>query len=974
MHLPCGTVTFLFTDIEGSTQLWEQHPQPMRLALSRHDALLREAIQTHNGQVFKTVGDAFYAVFAAADALAGALAAQLALHAGPWPEEVGMLRVRMALHTGNAEEQDGDYFGPPLNRVARLMAVGHGGQVLLSQITRDRIGDALPEGCAFQDMRAHRLKDLQQPEHIYQLLHPALPSDFPPLRSLQAFANNLPVQPTSFIGREREIAEIKNLLLTTRLLTLTGIGGAGKTRLSLQVAAEVLEEYPDGVWLVELAALSDPALVPQAIAWALNLRDERGRPITQTLTDYLQSKTLLLVLDNCEHLIEACAKSAELLMKACPSLKILATSREALNISGETLWRIPSLSLPNPRQWSEQDARRRSAQDSASHPASTVLEYEAVKLFVDRATASLPGFTMTETNAGALAQVCHRLDGIPLAIELAAARVRVMPVEEITKRLDDRFRLLVGGNRAALPRQQTLRALIDWSYDLLNAQERLLLRRLSVFAGGWTLAAAEQICAGEGLEAWEVLTLLGALVDKSLVVFETQTDGEARYRMLETVRQYGREHLMASEELERLRTGHRDFFLQWARETTLKLHGPDQKLWLDRLETEHDNLRTALEWCRADPDGAETELRLAWALGEFWTIRGYWHEGRSCCTMALAREGAQESTQARANVLQRAGVLAQYHGDYAAAKAWHEAGLAIYRQIGNKQGIASALSSLGNVIGSQGDYVTARSLYEEGLALQRELGNQMGTAITLGNLGIALKNQGDYAGARALYAESLVIFRQVGNKQGIANTLNNLGNVLHFQGDYDAAQTLHVESLALRREIGDKRGIATSLSNIGSVAKDQKDYAKAQVYLEECLALMREVGDRRGTLIALNELGDLTLACPEPDCVRARAYLVEGLHLSRDIDDKLHATTALEGSTWLAVMQKQWIRATRLCAAADAIYASIGAARSPGAYRWFESILAELRVALGEELFVATWAEGQAMTFEQAIAYALSEE
>jgi class 3 adenylate cyclase len=481
--LPTGTITFLFTDIEGSTRLWEQYPAAMEAALARHDALAEAVIEQHEGRLVKHrgEGDSLFAVFArAVDAVAAAVALQQALAAEPWPAEAAP-RVRMSLHTGDAAFREGDYFGAAVNRCARLRAVAHGGQLLLSSATQELIRDALPDEVSLRDLGEHRLRDLARPERIFQLLHPDLPSDFPPLTSLNSLPHNLPQQVTSFIGREKEMAEVRRLLATTRLLTLTGSGGTGKTRVSLQVAADLLEGGGDGVWLVELAPLADPGLVPQAVATALGIREEPGKPLSQSLVDFLKPKRLLLLLDNCEHLLSACAELAELILRSCPGVQILATSREGLNIPGETTYRLPSLTLPDPRQ--------------PTPTAESLSQYEAVRLFIDRATAAVPSFAVTNQNAPAVAQLCVRLDGIPLAIELAAARVKAMSVEQINGRIADMFRLLTGGSRTALPRQQTLRAAIDWSYDLLSEKEKILLRRLSVFAGGWTLEAAEQVCA-----------------------------------------------------------------------------------------------------------------------------------------------------------------------------------------------------------------------------------------------------------------------------------------------------------------------------------------------------------------------------------------------------------------------------------------------------------------------------------------------
>ena len=671
MSLPNGTVTFLFTDMEGSTRLWEEHPQAMRPALARHDALLRQAIEDNNGVVFKTIGDAFCTAFATApDALKAALAAQCALHAEPWPDALS-LRVRMALHTGAAELREGDYFGQPLNRVARLLGAGHGGQTLLSDVAHDLTRDTLPASVSLLSLGEHRLRDLGRPESVFQLLHPALPSEFPPLKSLDnpELPNNLPVQVTSFIGREKEIEAVETLLSKTRLLTLTGSGGCGKTRLGLQVAADVLENYPDGVWLIELAPLADPALVPQAVAQALNVSEEPGKPLLPTLVAALKAKRLLLVLDNCEHVLDACSRLVDALLRACPGVGVLASSREGLGIAGETVYRVPSLSLPDPKQ--------------TATPASLNL-YEAVRLFVDRARAALPGFVVTNANAPALASVCHRLDGIPLAIELAAARVRSLSVEEINNKLDNRFRLLTGGSRTALPRQQALRALIDWSFDLLNAQEKMLLCRLSVFAGGWTLQAAEAVGVGESLtgesiEDWEILDLLTSLVDKSLVLAQTQRE-TTRYGLLETVRQYVRDRLTESGESLVVRTRHANYFLTLAEEVKPKMRGMEQVQWMGVLEEEHDNLRQALAWYAEDAQDAEAGgkgLRLAAALFELWKTHGHLSEGRERLHTLLAHPTRQEPTSARAQALAEAGWLAYMQDDYVQTRVLLEKSLVV---------------------------------------------------------------------------------------------------------------------------------------------------------------------------------------------------------------------------------------------------------------------------------------------------------
>jgi class 3 adenylate cyclase len=479
-NLPSGTVTFVFSDIEGSTKLWEQHPDAMKTALEKHDSLLRQAVESGSGHIIKSTGDGMHAVFeAATDAICAMIRAQQALQAEAWDEiKPHRVKVRMGVHSGEAQLRAGDYFGGALNRTARLMSVGHGGQVLLSNAAAELLLDRLPPDTTLRDLGEHHLKDLVRPEHVFQLVHPALDAEFPPLQTLDSFPNNLPVQLTSFVGRERELGEARQQLSSARLLSLIGPGGTGKTRLSLQLGAEMVGAYPDGVWFVELALLADAALIPQAIASVVGIREQMGMPLIDLLTDYLRAKRVLLILDNCEHLVQASAKLADQLLHACPDLKIIASSREALSIRGETIHRVPSLSLPEPDQVT----------------AEALTHSEAVQLFFERAVAVSPKFVLTDKNARFVAQICRRLDGIPLALELAAARVTVLAPDQIASRLDDRFKLLTGGGRTDVPRQQTLRAMIDWSYEILSEPEQTLLRRLSVFSGTWTFEAAEAIC------------------------------------------------------------------------------------------------------------------------------------------------------------------------------------------------------------------------------------------------------------------------------------------------------------------------------------------------------------------------------------------------------------------------------------------------------------------------------------------------
>lgn len=945
-------LTFLFTDIEGSTNLWERYPEAMKTALAQHDALIRHTIERHGGQIFKTVGDAFYAVFSeAAKALEAALESQRVLYLHTW-EGIPGLKVRMALTTGTAEARDGDFFGPALNRVARLLTAGHGGQTLLSLSTREAL-QRLPRDVELRDMGERRLKDLSRPERIFQVVVADLPADFPPLQTLEAVPNNLPTALTSFVGREREIAEVKRLLAATHLLTLTGSGGCGKTRLSLQVAADLLDTFPGGVWFVELAALSDPATVPSAIANAMRVREDPTKPIVTSIIENVGQKTALIILDNCEHLVGACAQLTDALLRSCPNLRIMASSREALGIAGETVWRVPSLPIPDVRNL-----------PSVEELAQT----EAVRLFCDRAIAVAPGFTLTEQNAPAVAQVCQRLDGIPLAIELAAARVNVLHVDQIAARLNDRFRLLTGGSRTALPRHRTLRAAVDWSYDLLADTERKLLCRISVFAGGYTLDAAEQVCSGGDVQSEDVLDLLSRLVEKSLVMVE-KSESDARYSLLEMVRQYSRDRLLESGEAESIGRRHRDFFLTLAELAVPELMSADQVRWFDRLDAELENLRAALSWCQSEPDGVDQELRLAAALSRFWFIRGYFEEARSWLKDAMARAGSTaKRTSEWAKVLRGAARLALSQGDYISARSLYEESLAIFRQLGDRGAVAATLVSLGGTAHSQGEVVLARAYFEEALQKFRELGGRRGIASALSALAIALHSQGEESRARTMLEESLAIFRELNQKDGIAYNLDVLGVVVASQGDYALSRSLHEESTELQRRIGNKPGLTTSLLNLGSVAVNQGDLATAESVLREGLSLANQLGDKGSIALASHNLG--LVALRREDQKSAKEYLRHAFHIRVGLADKVNLAYSFEGFGKLALAEGDAARSARMFASAETLRQQAGAPLPTSERFEFDEAIRKIRSELSEPVFEEEWQAGRSMSLTDAISYA----
>lgn len=960
MNLPAGTLTFLFTDIEGSTRLWEQHPIAMQNALTRHDTLLRENIERHQGIVFKTVGDAFCAVFVSpGEALRAALSAQTAL-LEPLDESLTPLRVRMALHTGNAAPRDGDYFGDTLNRTARLLSIGYGGQTLVSETTESLLRERpLPSDIVLTDRGLYRLRDLSQPIRVYEMHHPRLPKAFPPLRSLDntAYPNNLPHQLTSFIGREKEMEAIVRLLSAAPLLTLTGSGGCGKTRLALQTAAECVADYPDGVWLIELAPISEAEFIPQAVAQVLSVREEPGRPLTETLSDYLLGKRLLLLLDNCEHLLEAVANFLAVVRRIVPALRVLVTSRAPLQLSGETLYRVPSLAMPSLRRLT---------------PAA-LQQCESVRLFVERAMLHRPTFTLTAENAAPLAEVCTRLDGIPFAIELAAARMRVLSIEEISCRLDDRFRLLTGGNRTALPRQQTLRATLDWSYDLLSEAERLLLVRLSVFAGGFTLDAAEQVCAmaveGTPLDVPDVFEVLLSLVDKSLVQHDSDTQ-EGRYRLLETIREYGQERLAERDEQDALRRAHRGYYLAYAERLSMELYGAEQASFLERIATEHDNLRAALQYSLSS-DEQDTlpfvALRFCLALGRFWEIRGYLSEGTAQIRAALsATSGAEEleSVRVRAQVLDIQGRLSVHMGDYAEAARAHQDSLKLYRRLGDMEGIASALNLLGNTAYYQSDYATARNYYEQCLAIQRQRKDARGILFAFGNLGNIAHSEGRFADALHCFEESLGGVRQSGDQRIIAHWLTNMGMCAYALEAYVQAQNLLLESLAISRTLGDRRSIATVLDNLGMVAFAQEDYGRAQELHTESLILSEEQGDRWSIAYTYRNLGELARVAG--DLSEALRLFRESLTIYRTLDYPRGIAGIFECFAGIyAETTPEY--AAQLWGAADVIREDIRSPIPANDRKRRDEAEKRTREALGEEGFAALYATGRTLSFSDVV-------
>jgi predicted ATPase/class 3 adenylate cyclase len=801
VNLPSGAVTFLFTDIEGSTKLWERHPRQMKRALARHDALLRSIFESQNGYVFKTVGDAFCVAFTSpVDALRAALEAQRALQNEAWQETP--ILVRMGLHSGEAEERDGDYFGPSVNRTARLMSAGHGGQVLLSHTTQQLVREQLPPAIELRDMGRHSLKDLAQPEHIFQTVAPLLAADFPPLRTLNIRLNNLPSQVTPFIGRDREVSAVQDLISPNhqatrdvRLLTLTGPGGTGKTRLALQVAANLLDEFKDGVFFVDLSTIRSPSLVLPAVERALTSPSAQSQSGPQSLLDQLREKEILLILDNFEQVIPAANDVAALLTSA-PGLKILVTSRSLLRIYGEVDYEVPSLDVPDL-------AQVRSPQQ--------LVDYESLQLFGENARAVKSGFTINSENAAVIAEICYRLDGLPLAIELAAARIRLLTPQQILKQLDDRLRFLSGGARNLPPRQQTLQGTIDWSYELLDAQEQALFRRLGAFAGGCTYEAAAAICSSGG--DIDMFNSFEMLVNHSLL---GQRDAQetSRFVMLQTIHDYAFAKLESSGELPEMRECHLTFFTNAAENAQRYLEQADQSHWLDRLERDHDNLSEALRTAAATRS-VDRGVRLAQALRIYWFSRGYLPEGRGLVEDLL--QLPMELKQ-RAVLLDCAAFLARYHGDYTAAETYINEGLVIARRLSDDNALANSLANAGFVFLSQNKLQRSHEVYAEALAIYEDYSNEQGMADAMAHLGLIALQENDITGARELFNSSLAIWERLGDRQGIAYAHDLLGDAAVHEGSLASAVKHYRESLRGAHAVGFHLVMATSLEGLAVVA------------------------------------------------------------------------------------------------------------------------------------------------------------
>lgn len=912
---PSGTVTFVFAEIEDAAGHWERDPGAMQAAVQRCDALVREALEGASGYVFETVSDSFRAAFSRPE---DAATAALALQRGVGAEDfsaVGGLAVRVALHTGTSDECDGGYAGATINRAVRLLGIAYGGQVLVSGTTAELLRGGLAEEATLTDLGAHRLRDLMQPEMVYQLCAPGLRREFPPLRSLAALPNNLPLQITDLIGRDAEVAEIVALLGAHRLVTIIGAGGVGKTRVTLQAGADLLDGSAGGVWFVELAPLADGAFVPSAIALALGTElAGRAEPLT-ALVVALKHQRLLLILDNCEHLIDGVARVAHAILRDCPGVSILASSRQALGIAGEAPYRMPSLAFPT-------------EEEEAGLTAEAARRYPAIALFEERATAVDKRFSLTDDDATIVAGIVRRLDGIPLAIELAAARVRVLAPRQLQRRLDERFRILTGGSRTALPRQQTLRALIDWSYDLLSDREKTILRRVAVFAGGWTLEAAEAVCADEEFDALDVLELLSSLVDKSLVIADP-AGASTRYRMLESTRAYAGERLNDAGEADAGRLRHARWAAEFADQAFELNWKTARQVWREVVEDELDNMRRALEWAL----GANEFVlagRIVGGLDSLWYDAGLGGEGRRWAESVLAH-------------------LDQDAHPLVAARVWATVGLL----------------SVGK---TKVEAATRAIEFSTRADARRELARDHSV------LGFGLIQSGRNDEAATMIDRSLELYREAGcaRSRRYATSLGYRAMLLGFGNRFDDARALYAEALALNRDLGEEWGNLWLLANLAELEFESGDAARAVHVAREAIGVIGRARLQREEPRLLANLAGYHLALGE--VVEARTAALRSLQMARSGQQSHIVIAAVQHLGTVAALQSETRRAGLLLGYSDAWYRREGVERDHTERKSAELLAATLRRQLGEGEIATLATEGAELSEEQAADEAASVE
>ena len=934
-NLPTGTLTFLFTDVEGSTRLWELYPEEMRAAMARHDELIESCVVQSGGMVVRPrgEGDSRFAVFQyASDAAIAAIAIQCKFFTASWPFSEP-LRVRMALHTGEADLREGDYYGSAVNRCARLRGAAHGGQILISQTTQLLITEALPDGADLLDLGEHKLKDLHRSERIYQIIIQGLPADFPPLNTPDSFLTNLPIPRNQLIGRNLELETISDLLLLqdVALVTLTGTGGTGKSRLGLQIALDLREHFKDGVYLVALESIRDPKLVIPTIAETLGVRESPGsRPITDILKEFLANKQMLLLLDNFEQVVAAAPYIGDLL-EACPRLKILVTSRTPLRLRAEKELPVSPLMVPTLEDYSN---------------GNSLSQFAAVELFIQRAAAIKPDFTVTNANAPAVAEICHRLDGLPLAIELAAARIKLLTPQGILTRLENRFELLRGGTRDLPERQRTLRGAIDWSFNLLNELEKKLFQRLSIFIGGWTLEAAEMVCDIDGDLSQTLYDVLESLIDNSLVIQIQDSEEGPRFGMLSTIHEYGRERLMDSEEADTIHYQHAQYYLNFVQKVEPLIRSAERMRWQLVMQQELGNIREVLGWICRTGKCLEIGQHIVISLGIYWMISGYIPEGQQWCNLITALSDESTPISIHASLLGVAGAIAWVEGEDSSAQASLDESMELFHRLDDKtvedkHMFATVMMIRGLLSAISHDYATAITLYQRAIELSREVNYQWLEVITV----------------------------------------CWLGDVAMYENDSDRAMALYNQSIKLARQLGDPWSLMPSLMSSGQIALVKGDLANARSILNEAEALLRNTGDQWSLSWVLNDLGHIMLMEGKLD--QAGSNFLEGITLAKVLGNLRVLIIFLAGTAALITKRlkdlsdahrrdsAELANAGRLCGA------TLPYIDRPGVFSWFDSKMlydadiSQVQSLMDKDLWDKTSSEGQNMSFDQAIDLAL---
>jgi predicted ATPase/class 3 adenylate cyclase len=957
------TRTFLFSDIEGSTRSEQQEPAAWANNHALHNRIVEEAVLASDGEIYKNTGDGYQAAFVnAPDALKAALEVQRRLGSASWQGSTPLC-ARIALHTGEAEQSDSDYLGDDLHRAARVMDAGHGGQILLSLVTSELVREAMRRdhalmGVELRELGLYGLRDIKRPERIFQVIAPGLRTTFPPLRTEKAFFTNLPTERSPFVGRSEEIASLKAELATTRLLTITAAGGVGKTRTAIYLAREVAPEFQDGVGLIELGSVSDPDLIIQAVASVFGVGESGASSLQETMIYYLQKKWVLLVFDNCEHLLDACADLISALLSKSFALKVIATSRERLDIDGETVRSLSMLKVPRL-------ARKMTVAD--------LHQYAAVELFVTEAMNADATFRVTDANVAKIADICKHLDGNALAIKLAASLTPTLSIDEMLERLRERFEVLVQGSRQSVPRHKTLKAAIDWSYDLLRPDEATVFRRLSVFAGAWSLRAAESVCVDEKIGTSRLVTIMNSLVRKNLVI-KVSAEPESRYSMLETVREYARMQLRQSDEVDSLRLEHAKYFTAFAKHEASKVWGDAPEIGLTRLEQDYDDLVSALEWARKSDAGRAVglELRLAAGLGPFWERRGFLTEGRERLAQALRSKRIPALDRCRVEALEAAARLAFMQHDYLEAMSLYEKSLKLRRQLASKSedirlkhGVAGVLNKIGIAAVRNGDYELAEQRLCEAMELAVKTKHARGIVRALNNLAELAWRQGDYEGAGKRYEECLMHARQQRGKFRELSTLDSLtgqGRLLMMQGKYDEAMVLFTTCHDLRNRHGNKTDMAFSHSDLSEAAYRKGDYETSSFHAEESLKLRHEAKNEVGIAISLDQLAQakhkLGLHAEALDHAKESLLIFERLLNKQRIAQCL----LLIGEIRFELGEREVV--ARLFGAAEELLDSLGAKVARVQREHYEStVLASMRDRLDSRI----WKTGRYLDMETAI-------